>query len=107
VKGAAGWLRAVPAGVMLAVRAQPGAKKTVIVGVYGEGESAKLKIAIHAPPIEGRANGALIEFLAEMFSLPRKSVELVSGESSRSKVLLLRGVSAVEVKAKIDVQIGN
>lgn len=98
----AAWLRAVPSGVTLAVHAQPGAKKTAIVGVYGEGNTAQLKIQVHAPPIEGRANAALTEFLAEFFSLPRKSVELVSGESSRSKVFLLRGASAAAIKAKID-----
>ena len=80
-------------GVTLAVRAQPGAKKTAIVGTYGEGPGAQLKIAVHAPPIEGRANQALIEFLADFFSLSRRSVELVSGESSRSKVFRLRGIT--------------
>ena len=49
-------------GVTLAVRAQPGAKKTAITGVYGEGAAAQLKIAVHAPPVEGRANAALIGF---------------------------------------------
>jgi hypothetical protein len=93
-----GFLRAVPAGVILAVRAQPGAKKTGIVGVYGEGDAAQLKIQVHAPPIEGRANSALIEFLAKSFSLPRKSVELVSGELSRSKVFLLRGVTVAQTE---------
>jgi len=78
-------------GVALSVRAQPGAKKTAITGVYGEGRDAQLKIAVHAPPIEGRANQALIEFLADFFSLSRKDVVLLSGESSRSKVFLLRG----------------
>ena len=101
----AAWLRSVPAGVTLAVRAQPGAKKTAIVGIYGDGDTAQLKIQVHAPPIEGRANAALIEFLAEFFSLPRKSVELVSGELSRSKVFLLRGLSAAEVKTRIERQI--
>jgi hypothetical protein len=51
-----------------------------------------LKIAVQAPPVEGRANEALIAFLAETFGIPKRSVELVSGESSRSKVFLLRGV---------------
>jgi len=55
-------LRATQAGVTLAVRAQPGAKKTAITGVYGEGAAAQLKIAVHAPPLEGRANQALIVF---------------------------------------------
>ncbi|MGB6689514.1 MAG: DUF167 domain-containing protein [Terracidiphilus sp.] len=78
-------LRATRDGVTLAVRAQPGAKKTAITGIYGEGASAQLKVAVHAPPIEGRANEALVAFLAETFSLPRSAVELVSGASSRSK----------------------
>ena len=86
-------VRAVEGGVMLAVRAQPGAKRTAIVGVYGEGAAAQLKIAVHAPPVEGRANSALIEFLADKFDVPKSYVELVSGELSRSKVFLVRGVS--------------
>jgi uncharacterized protein len=88
-----GMLREVTGGVTLAVRAQPGAKKTAIVGVYGEGDAAQLKIAVQAPPVEGRANEALIAFLAEMLGLPKRSVELVSGELSRSKVFLLRNVT--------------
>ena len=67
----------------MAVRAQPGAKKTAITGVYGEGAAAQLKIAVQAPPIEGRANLALIAFLAETFGLPKNAVGLMSGELSR------------------------
>ncbi|MGD0739017.1 MAG: DUF167 domain-containing protein [Terracidiphilus sp.] len=96
-------LRAAPSGVTLAVRAQPGAKKTAIIGIYGEGATALLKIAVQAPPLEGRANEALIAFLARTFDLPKNAVELVSGELSRSKVFLLRGASlahAVAVLAK-------
>lgn len=85
-------LRATRGGVTLAVRAQPGAKKTATTGIYGEGQIAQLKIAVHAPPVEGRANAALVEFLAEAFSIEKKAVELVSGESSRSKIFLLRGI---------------
>lgn len=94
-------LRETAQGVTLAVRAQPGAKKTAIVGVYGEGVTAQLKIAVHAPPIEGRANQALIEFLAETFSIPKSAVELASGELSRSKVFLLRGVTVAGAKAAL------
>ncbi len=86
-------VRVVDGGVTLAVRAQPGAKRTAIAGVYGEGAAAQLKIAVQAPPIEGRANAALIEFLAERFGVAKSRVELVSGELSRSKVFLIRGVS--------------
>jgi uncharacterized protein len=92
-------LRSVAAGVTLAVRAQPGAKKTAIVDLYGEGPEAQLKIAVHARPIEGRANQALIAFLAETFSLPKNAVELINGELSRSKVFLLRGVTIEKAEA--------
>ena len=96
----AGMLREVTGGVTLAVRAQPGAKKTAIVGIYGDADAAQLKIAVQAPPVEGRANEALVAFLAETFEIPKKSVELISGELSRSKVFLLRGVSLQDAKLR-------
>jgi uncharacterized protein len=95
-------IRETAEGVTLSVRAQPGAKKTAITGIYGEGAAAQLKIAVHAPPIEGRANEALIAFLADLFSLPRKNVILVSGETNRSKVFLLRGARMPEVRKALD-----
>lgn len=88
-------------GVTLAVRVQPGAKKTAIVGVYGEGESAQLKIAVQAPPIEGRANEALIAFLAKHFGIAKSAVVLISGELSRSKVFLLRGITPDAVHPRL------
>ena len=94
-------LRTVAGGVTLAVRAQPGAKKTAIVGVYGEGDAAQLKIAVQAPPVEGRANATLGAFIAKVFGLPKSQVELVSGELSRSKVFLLRGVDAESARRKL------
>jgi uncharacterized protein (TIGR00251 family) len=98
-------LRATASGVTLAVRAQPGAKKTAVTGVYGEGASAQLKIAVHAPPLEGRANAALIAFLAETFSVPKNSVELVTGELSRSKVFALRGVTMANAELLVSDRI--
>jgi uncharacterized protein (TIGR00251 family) len=94
-------LRAVAGGVTLAVRAQPGAKKTAIAGIYREGATVQLKIAVQAPPVEGRANEALIRFLAETFGVAKRSVELVSGELSRSKVFALRGVTLAQVEAQL------
>ena len=95
-------LRETKDGVTLAVRAQPGAKKTAIVGTYGEGASAQLKIAVQAPPVEGRANSALVEFLTGLFEVPKSAVELVSGELSRSKVFLLRGVTLERAETVLD-----
>ena len=94
-------LRAAANGVTLAVHAQPGAKKTAITGIYGEGQAAQLKIAVQAPPVEGRANQALIAFLAETFSLPKSAVEVTAGQLSRSKVFLLRGVTFSQVEARL------
>jgi hypothetical protein len=98
-------LRAAAEGVTLVVRAQPGAKRTAIIGIYGEGTAAQLKIAVQAPPLEGRANEALIAFLAEAFGLPKNAVQLVSGELSRSKVFLLRGITLARVTAVLAQQI--
>jgi uncharacterized protein len=91
-------LRRTASGISLAVRAQPGAKKTAITGVYGEGPAAQLKIAVHAPPLEGRANAVLTEFIAEIFSLPKSEVELVSGDCSRSKVFQIRGITLAQAE---------
>ncbi|MFZ0303401.1 MAG: DUF167 domain-containing protein [Terracidiphilus sp.] len=94
-------LRFAKVGVTLAVRAQPGAKRTGVAGVYGDGASAQLKVAVNAPPIEGRANKALIAFLADTFGLPRNAIELTSGASSRSKVFLLRGISLANAQTAL------
>ena len=97
-------LREVAGGVTLAVRAHPGAKKTAIVGVYGESDAAQLKIAVQAPPVEGRANEALVAFLAKTFEIPERFVELMSGELSRSKVFLLTGVTIQQARSKLATQ---
>ena|SRR5258708_35837294 len=94
-------IRETAEGVTLAVRAQPGAKKTAIIGIYGEGPASQLKIAVHAPPIEGRANEALIAFLADFFSLPRSRVALVSGAVSRSKVFLIREITLADAEVAL------
>jgi uncharacterized protein len=97
-------LRATAGGVTLAVRAQPGTKRTAITGIYGEGSTAQLKIAVHAQAIEGRANSALVAFLAESFGIAKSKVELVSGELSRSKVFLLRGLAEEAVRLRLAEQ---
>ncbi|MFP5237231.1 MAG: DUF167 domain-containing protein [Acidobacteriota bacterium] len=98
-------IRETAEGVTLAVRAQPGAKRTAITGVYGEGEAAQLKIAVQAPPIEGRANDALIGFLAKHLGIAKSAVVLISGELSRSKVFLLRGVTVASVRAWLEAHL--
>ena len=82
------WLRATAEGVTLTLHIQPGAKKSEIAGLHGDA----LKIRLAAPPVDGKANAALIAFVAERLGLSKSLVELKSGQTSRRKVLLLIGV---------------
>jgi uncharacterized protein (TIGR00251 family) len=75
------WIVATKDGVVLTLHIQPGAKKTGIVGLHGEA----LKIRLAAPPVDGKANAALLAFLAERLNVPKARLELVSGETSRAK----------------------
>jgi uncharacterized protein (TIGR00251 family) len=75
-------------GCILPVRAQPGARKSGIIGEH----AAALKVALTAPPEAGRANKALIETLARSLHIKRSQIELLSGETSREKRFLIRGL---------------
>ena len=89
--------RDLPDGCTVSVRVHPGAKKDAVTGTH----AGAVKIALSAPPADGRANEALIAFVAEQLNLPRARVALVSGASSRSKVLRITGKSAAEVQAAL------
>jgi uncharacterized protein (TIGR00251 family) len=84
-------------GCVLPVRAQPGARKT---GVLGE-QGGALKVAVTAPPEDGRANRALTEALRDLLSLKRSQVELLSGATGRDKRFLIRGLSRVELEGRV------
>ena len=83
-----------PAGCVLSVRAQPGAKRNAVVGE----QAGSLKVAVTAPPEDGRANKALIEVLAKALQVKRAQLELVSGHTHREKKLLIRNISARELQ---------
>ena len=85
-------------GVTFAVRVQPRARRKAIVGEFGEA----LKIALTAPPIDGRANEACVEFLAEVLKLPRSSVTIISGQGSRNKVVRVTGCTAAYIRGILD-----
>ena len=93
-------VRDTPAGATFQVRVQPRARKNAIVG---EIEDA-LKLALTAPPVDGRANEACIAFFAELLNVPRSSVTIAAGQSSRNKVLRVAGVSATQVQAVLSSQ---
>lgn len=75
------WATRTRAGWLLAVHAQPGAKRSEIAGLHGEA----LKVRIAAPAIAGRANAALEAFLAERLGMPKSKVKVVRGELARAK----------------------
>jgi len=85
--------------VTFAVKVHPRAKKNAITGELGD----SLKVALTAPPVEGKANDACIEFFAKLLKVPRSSVSIAAGQTSRSKVIRVAGLSAQEVRARLVV----
>jgi uncharacterized protein (TIGR00251 family) len=84
--------------VYLALKVQPRASKDQLGGVLG----SELKIKLTAPPVESAANEALVRFLAEILDCPRGAVQLVRGQTSRHKTVLVRGLSAEQISAKLN-----
>ena len=76
--------------ITLQVHAQPGAKRTEIAGIHSDA----LKVRLAAPAVEGKANAALIAFMAEAFGVPQRNVALVRGESGRRKTLRIASPAA-------------
>jgi uncharacterized protein (TIGR00251 family) len=88
------WLRAGDGIITLTLHIQPGAKKTEVAGLYGDA----LKIRLAAPPVDGKANAALIGFVADRLGVAKSAVSLKSGQTSRRKVLEVLAVSAGDVQ---------
>jgi uncharacterized protein len=80
-------------GCTLSVRLHPGARKNGVTGVH----AGAVKISLTAPPVDGKANEAVIAFLADALHLPRARVALVAGATSRAKMVRITGKSAAEV----------
>jgi len=83
------------AGASFAIRVHPRAKRNAITGELGN----VLKLALTAPPVEGKANAACIEFFANLLNVPRSSITIASGQNSRNKVILVLGLTAEESDA--------
>jgi uncharacterized protein (TIGR00251 family) len=81
------WFRRTGDVVTLTLHVQPGAKRSELAGLHGEA----LKIRLAAPPVEGRANAALLKFVAGLFGVPVRQVELKQGAQSRHKVVAITG----------------
>lgn len=86
-----------PQGVILQVRAQPGARKEGVLGTH----AGRLKVAVHAAPEKGKANAALVEVLAEALGVKRNQIQLLCGETHQDKAFLFANVSLAELGARI------
>ena len=85
------------AGVTFAIKVQPRAKRNAIVGQLGDA----LKVALTAPPVDGKANAACVEFFSEILRVPRSAVMIATGQTSRNKVVRVVGISAALVRERI------
>jgi uncharacterized protein (TIGR00251 family) len=84
-------------GISFKVKVHPRARKDAITGTLGDA----LKLSLTAPPVEGRANDACIEFFAQLLKVPRASITIASGRSSRLKVIRIAGTTAAEFRAHL------
>jgi len=90
------WLESKPGAVMVHLRVQPGAKKNEIVV-----EETRVRVRLQAPPVEGKANAALLKFLASRLGVRRAALVLVRGDKNREKTVAIRGLTPAEVEQKI------
>ena len=88
-------LSAAENGVYISLHIQPGAKREAVAGLFG----TSLKIALNAPPVDGKANAALLRFLAGKLGIPKRQIELCSGASSRDKRVFVSGLTIEQVKS--------
>jgi len=91
------WMNETEHGTELFVRVVPRAAKNEIKGVH----DGALKIRITTPPIDGKANKALIEFLSKTLNCPKAEIELVRGETARRKTICIRGLTPKDIQARI------
>ena len=94
----AGYLSETPEGVILNVRAQPRSSRSGIDGLLGDA----VKVRIRCAPVDGKANRELIETLAEAFGLSKSAVVFKSGETSKTKRILLRGITVEQVESLLE-----
>lgn len=90
-------VKEIAGGATFAVKVHPRARKNAITGVVGDA----LKLALTAPPVDGKANQAVIEFFADLFAIPRSSITIASGETSRNKIVRISGLSRTAVEQRL------
>ena len=87
-----------PPGCTLALKVIPNAPRDAVAGWLGDA----LKVKLHAPALEGRANAALVGFLADRLALPRRAIALAQGAKSRQKLVRIEGLTITEVRRRLD-----
>jgi len=92
-------LKESPSGTTFAVKVHPRAKKNAITGEVGDA----LKLALTAPPVDGKANDASMDFFAKLLKVARSSVTIAAGQTSRNKVIRVAGLSAEEVRKRLEI----
>lgn len=90
-------IRDTASGATFAIKVHPRAKKDAISGIIGDA----IKLALTAPPVEGKANEACIRFFADFLRVPRSSVTIAAGETSRNKVIRIHGLTAAQVEERL------
>lgn len=95
------WVAEGPEGALLRLHVRPRAAHSEVVGVHGEGSAARLKIRVAAPPVDGAANAEVLRLLAVELRVPRANLELSRGAASSSKDVLVRGIPAALVAARL------
>jgi uncharacterized protein (TIGR00251 family) len=93
------FLRESPEGVFLAIKVQPRGSRNQVQGIHGN----ELKISVTAPPVDAAANEALLRFLAEQLDCPRGSVQLIRGQTSRHKTILVKGLASARILRKLNL----
>lgn len=87
-------------GVTFSVKVHPRGKKNAITGVIGDA----LKLSLTAPPVDGKANEACIEFFANLLKVPKSSVSIAAGLASRNKVVRVVGISADDIRNRLETE---
>lgn len=91
------WITATKTGVMLSVHACPRAAQDQVQGLHGDA----VKIRLRSPPVDGKANDALIAFLSRILDVPARDLIIVAGHSSRHKRIAITGVTVAAVQARL------
>jgi len=89
--------RDTPSGVTFAVKVQPRAKKDAITGEVGDA----LKVALTAPPVDGKANDACLDFFAKLLKVPRSSITIAAGQTSRNKVIRVSRLTGQQLRERL------